>query len=172
MQGERDVLTRIVFPELRRRAAALRVRVVEIDLRWGVTAHEATKGSTLAGTIFLSRVFLMYNVSALTNSTVCLKEVDRCRPFFLGLLGSRYGWCPDTYLDSAADSLGAGTRALAIDADDERFAWLRSYPAGRSVTELEMAHAVLLRPDAARAAFYIRDERFMHDVPGVYCFDF
>ena len=35
MHGERDILTRRVFPELRRRAKERRVRVREVDLRWG-----------------------------------------------------------------------------------------------------------------------------------------
>jgi telomerase protein component 1 len=143
MQGERDALAHIVFPELRRRAAALRVRVTEIDLRWGVTAQEAEHGSTLA---------------------TCLREIDRCRPFFVGVLGSRYGYCPPSYVHASGDA-GGGDRARAIGADDEQFAWLRDYPAGRSITELEMEYAALREPAAARASFYIRDERFMHDVP-------
>jgi telomerase protein component 1 len=143
MQGERDALTHVVFPELRRRAAALRVRVTEIDLRWGVTAAEAEHGSTVA---------------------TCLREIDRCRPFFVGLLGARYGYCPAQYVESRA-SVGVGERARAIADDEEHFAWLRDYPAGRSITELEIEHAVLREPGAARAAFYLRDERFMHDVP-------
>lgn len=37
MHGERDLLTRFVFPELKARAEKLFVNVYEVDLRWGVT---------------------------------------------------------------------------------------------------------------------------------------
>lgn len=26
---------------------------------------------------------------------MCLKNIDRCRPFFLGLIGQRRGWVPE-----------------------------------------------------------------------------
>jgi len=28
---------------------------------------------------------------------VCLDEIERCRSFFIGVLGKRYGWVPNTY---------------------------------------------------------------------------
>ena len=40
MHGERDLLTRFVFPELRARAAKKFINVSEVDLRWGVTEEE------------------------------------------------------------------------------------------------------------------------------------
>ncbi len=40
MHGERDLLTRYVFPELRARAAKHFINVYEIDLRWGVTEEQ------------------------------------------------------------------------------------------------------------------------------------
>lgn len=44
MMSERDLLIRYVFPELKRRAASVFVRIAEIDLRWGITeADSSTK---------------------------------------------------------------------------------------------------------------------------------
>ena len=40
MHGERDLLTRFVFPELRARAKTRFINVYEVDLRWGVTEKE------------------------------------------------------------------------------------------------------------------------------------
>lgn len=37
MHGERDFLTRVVFPELQSRCEQLRVHIHPVDLRWGVT---------------------------------------------------------------------------------------------------------------------------------------
>ena len=41
MHSERDLLTRFVFPEVRRRAAKLGVEVFDVDLRWGITQSDA-----------------------------------------------------------------------------------------------------------------------------------
>lgn len=44
MMSERDLLIRYVFPELKRRAASVLVKIVEVDLRWGITdADSASK---------------------------------------------------------------------------------------------------------------------------------
>ena len=40
MHGERDLLTRFVFPELRARWKKRFVNVVEIDMRWGMTEED------------------------------------------------------------------------------------------------------------------------------------
>ena len=67
---ERDLLVRFVFPELRERCAARKLLLVDVDLRWGVLEEE-TEGPGILHT--------------------CLDEIDRCRPFFVGLLADRYG---------------------------------------------------------------------------------
>ena len=73
MHAERDCLSRIVFPELRSRCQKRGAEFVGIDLRWGVTAEEAQGQGALA---------------------ICLEEIERCRPFFVALLGDRFGWVP------------------------------------------------------------------------------
>jgi len=73
MHAERDRLNRFVFPELRSRCAKLGADFLGIDLRWGVTAEDSRRRGSL---------------------NVCLDEIDRARPFFIGLLGDRYGWVP------------------------------------------------------------------------------
>ncbi len=73
MHAERDRLNRFVFPELRSRCAKLGIEFLGIDLRWGVTAEDSRRRGSL---------------------NVCLDEIDRARPFFVGLLGERYGWVP------------------------------------------------------------------------------
>jgi WD40 repeat protein len=73
MHGERDYLNRFVFPELRGRCLRRGVEFVGVDLRWGVTEDETRQQGAVR---------------------ICLEEVDRCRPFFVCLLGDRYGWVP------------------------------------------------------------------------------
>src|SRR5688572_9897766 len=73
MHAERDYLSRIVFPELRSRCLRRGTDFVGLDLRWGVTEEESRARGALA---------------------ICLDEIEKCRPFFVCLLGDRYGWVP------------------------------------------------------------------------------
>jgi WD40 repeat protein len=70
MHAERDHLVRVIFPELKERCSQRRVHLIDVDLRWGVTQEQAEGGGAL---------------------DICLDEIDSCRPYFLGLLGHRYG---------------------------------------------------------------------------------
>eukprot|EP01125_Pyxidicula_operculata_P019184 TRINITY_DN693_c0_g1_i1.p1 TRINITY_DN693_c0_g1~~TRINITY_DN693_c0_g1_i1.p1 ORF type:complete len:2289 (+),score=635.01 TRINITY_DN693_c0_g1_i1:128-6994(+) len=129
MHGERDVLTRIVFPELKERAKRHKINLYEVDLRWGITEETSLKGE------------------AITN---CLDEVDRS-DIFVGILGDRYGWAPDSYdLPNHA-----------------RFDWVKDYPSNRSVTELEMEHAMQDRSKKG-VFFYFRDQSVSYEVPENY----
>ena len=128
MQGERDELVKRVFPAIRKICEARGVVWGEIDLRWGVTDEQAAEDEVLP---------------------ICLAEIERTRPYFVGLLGDRYGWVPDGLPGDLAD----------------REAWLRD-DQGRSVTELEILHGVLNNPDmAAYAFFYLRDPAWARALP-------
>lgn len=76
--NEREVLVKMVFPELRYWAENLKLRLVEVDMRWGIPTE-----TPIMDTI-----------------RMCMDEVVRCQEanvnaFFLGLLSERYGWVPD-----------------------------------------------------------------------------
>jgi tetratricopeptide (TPR) repeat protein len=124
MQAEREELVKRVFPQIRRRCEQRGVGWSEVDLRWGVTDEQKAEGAVLP---------------------ICLAEIDRSRPFFLGLLGQRYGWVPEELPDQLADQLP----------------WLRELE-GTSVTEMEVLHGVLNDPDAAgHAFFHLRDPGYL-----------
>ena len=74
MHAERNYLATEVFPELVEWCEKRRIRLTDIDLRWGVTKEDAESGNTVRA---------------------CLECIDECRPFFLCLLGQRRGWVPD-----------------------------------------------------------------------------
>ena len=74
MHAERDHLVKVVFPRVRAWCEARRLHLVDIDLRWGVTKEEADNGKAIE---------------------ICLKEIDGSRPFFVCILGNRYGWGPE-----------------------------------------------------------------------------
>src|SRR5687767_3245954 len=72
LQPEREQLIKKVFPRIRALCRERGVEFTEIDLRWGITQEESRSGKTIR---------------------ICLEEIDRC-PYFIGILGSRYGWRP------------------------------------------------------------------------------
>ena len=74
MHAERDYLVKRVFPELSEWCEERRLRLVDIDLRWGVTEKDSMENKRVV--------------------EVCLKNIDRCRPLFLCFLGQRRGWVP------------------------------------------------------------------------------
>lgn len=74
MHAERDYLVKRVFPELQDWCERRKLRLVDIDLRWGVTEQDATHNKNVV--------------------TVCLNSIDDCRPFFLCFLGQRRGRVP------------------------------------------------------------------------------
>lgn len=73
LSAEREYLAKRVFPEVRSVCRERGVEFTEIDLRWGLTYEDSALGKVLR---------------------TCFEEIDQCRPFFLGILGDRYGWVP------------------------------------------------------------------------------
>lgn len=132
MQAERDELVLKIFPQLRRLCEERGVTWGEIDLRWGITEEQSQRGEVLP---------------------ICLEEIRRCRPYFIGLLGERYGWIPDSI------------PAQVIH--DEP--WIQEYAEGenkKSVTELEILHGVLRHPEMAdHSFFYFRDPTYIDRLP-------
>jgi len=125
MVDERNELMTQTWPELRRFCRELQVELVEVDLRWGIAEEQSTRKETLK---------------------FCLDEIRSCRPFFIGLLGERYGWVPES-------------NAYSADLYEEQ-PWLCGL-AGKSVTELEILHGVLNNPEmAGRSFFYFRDPAY------------
>ena len=103
MKADRDYLVKFIFPQLRKLCEARAVTWTEVDLRWGVTNEEKAEGKVLP---------------------IVLAEVERCQPYFIGLLGERYG---QVYRDNIPSDL------------TERFQWLKNN-GDKSLTELEILH--------------------------------
>jgi len=69
MHAERDYLIKYVFPKLREWCEHYKLHFYEIDLRWGINER-------------------------LSNNDIiklCKEKIDDCRPFFIGIIGNRYG---------------------------------------------------------------------------------
>ncbi|XP_060546985.1 telomerase protein component 1 isoform X2 [Pantherophis guttatus] len=137
MHGERDLLIRSVFPELRARAARFCLAIQEIDLRWGITEQESQRNKQVE---------------------LCLSEVSRS-DLFIGILGERYGNVPkETSLP-----------------EEPQYEWVKTYPLGRSITELEAVQFLNGSHDPtaeSRAFFYLREPDFLGSVPEPWKKDF
>jgi nephrocystin-3 len=122
LQPEREQLIKKVFPQIRALCRERGVDFTEIDLRWGITDEEARSGKIIR---------------------ICLEEIDKCRPYFLGILGSRYGWRP---------------QISDIETDEELlkiYPWLRKFAAdNKSIVELEFTYGALQSQDEGSAFFY------------------
>jgi tetratricopeptide (TPR) repeat protein len=122
MKVERDELTLRIFPALRKICEERGIAWGEVDLRWGIP--EEKKGEVLS---------------------TCLKFIDECRPYFIGMLGERYGWVDET----------------APEGVIKDYSWIEDHK-GKSITELEILHGVLNNPAmAGHVYFYFRDPAYV-----------
>jgi len=114
LQEEREHLIKKIFPEIRATCRERGIRFTEVDLRWGLTDEDVALGRVIR---------------------TCLEEVDKCRPYFIGITGSRYGYIP-SHLDIFKDpSL------------QERYPWLEEAVVDQmSITEMEGVYGVLNPP--------------------------
>jgi len=134
MMAERDALRDFVFKELEEKLQERRYRLEPIDLRWGVeTTDKKDKEQK-------ERMVLK----------VCLNEIDRCEPFFIGIIGDRYGWIPP--------------EERMKDAEKEK--GFKSKLKDKSVTALEIEYGVLAsKKQLKRSFFFFRDPLPYEKIP-------
>ena len=125
MQSERDMIREKVLPELEDRLKRFGGNIEFIDLRWGIdTVGEDEETSS----------------KKIMRS--CFDEIKRTEPFFIVLLGERYGWIPP-------DEETASALADEGLADDQDFK-------NRSVTEIEITFAQKFYSHNNKCLFYLR----------------
>ena len=78
MHEERDALRDVVLPRLREELGPWTISADLVDLRWGVDTLSTPEADHDAKVL-----------------KVCFSEIERCDPFFIALLGDRYGYVPD-----------------------------------------------------------------------------
>jgi hypothetical protein len=116
MGAERNELVTRTFQRLRKLCDSLGIVWSEVDLRWGITDEQRVNEEVLP---------------------ICLAEIDACRPYFIGILGQRYGWVCESFSHELI----------------ERYPWIRGLD-GRSITDLEFQHGALKNPALSRRAFF------------------
>ena len=123
LDEERTFLMTRVFPKLIQIASERGVVLTPIGLRWGI---------------------LTSNIDKYINTTIvdsCLKEIDASH-CFIGIVGSRYGWCP-------------------TNEDLKNSVYLKHLPTlteGRmSMTEIEMQFGVFMNKKSRPAFFFLKN---------------
>lgn len=128
MNAERDHIVNKIFPRIAAFCKEQTIEFIPLDLRWGITEEEQKNGRVI---------------------TTCLEEVDNSRPFFIGLLGERYGWVPSTEeLRNIPSNLLSNFKWVEEDIVE-----------GMSITEMEMQYAALRNNGVKHAAFYMRGSK-------------
>lgn len=131
MQNERNIIVHSVFPRLRKAFSAKLIDITEVDLRWGIPEEDSENSRILE---------------------ICIGEVLHCSPFFVGMIGDRYGSIAS---DDAVNSLPpAYKQALGGE-----------IPPGLSITELEMRAGVFVPRNIDFSCFLIK-QNVLHN-PGV-----
>lgn len=123
MEYERTYFNQTIAPSLARMCKERGVSFFSVDLRWGITQEEAENGEVLS---------------------ICLHEIDKCRPYFIGIIGNKYG----TVVEEISKDM------------EESIPWIAG-KAGCSITELEMLYGVLdkeLNTDTPNCSFYFRSD--------------
>lgn len=139
MEDERDYLNNIIARELEREYEKKRVALNFIDLRWGIqTDKQASQ-----------------EIRELSVLNVCMEEIKRSRPFFIALLGSRYGWIPSKErFTKMLESMEENEKQLLKEGD------------GASVTALEILFGALGNDTLLnRSLFYFRDSDSYTEMP-------
>ena len=124
LEAERDYLAKNTFAYLEAESFKNNITLNLIDLRWGVTEEESKNGLV---------------------TQICLNEIENSRPFFIGIIGERYGWVPDVKELSDDNELYS------------KFPWIKTdIKNGLSITEIEIQYGVLRKKEKVNAFFYIK----------------
>ncbi len=124
MQGERNIIVHSVFPRLRKAFSSRMIDITEVDLRWGIPEEDSESSRILE---------------------ICIGEVLHCSPFFVGMVGDRYGSLAS---DEAIEGLPPAYRKALGE----------ELPAGLSITELEMRAGVFVPKNADFSCFFIKSD--------------
>jgi WD40 repeat protein len=146
MHAERDYLVKQVFPELREWCEKRKLRLVDIDLRWGVTEQDATSQNVVK---------------------VCLDHIDNCRPFFLCFLGQRRGWVPkeeDISAATKAEFPALGEYAGKASVTEMEILHALVNPLHRGLIRDPKKPAEFYEP-SKYAFFYLRQDTYLDQLP-------
>lgn len=115
MDVERDILKTTVQRRLNEHFRRYKIDFQFIDLRIGINTEGISEEEAEEQVL-----------------DICFESIDRSRPYFIGLLGNRYGWIP---------SEEKWRNLLKCLSEEKRILMLDGY--GKSVTELEILYGAI-----------------------------
>lgn len=128
LNEERNYLNTIIFPQIREYCEKRFIEFTSVDLRWGITEEASRTGLVLS---------------------TCMEEIDNSRPFFIGIIGSRYGsYTEKKELNQLRGKIQQERKWLEQEIDKDT-----------SITEIEMEYGVLRDMNLPHASFFIRDKK-------------
>ena len=120
MQAERDILIKEVLPRINEKLYPVGKTFQFTDLRWGIDTLDVDMDEA--------------NLRILS---VCSSEIERCHPYFLVILGNRYGYVPENTEQ---------VKEAGFEFEDE----------GMSVTHMEIIKGIFENKDKKSVFVYIR----------------
>lgn len=127
MHAERDYIRKFVIPRLNVELHQYRTEVIVTDLRWGIDTHTIDEDKRESKILY-----------------VCVDAIKRTRPYFIALLGERYGWVPSMNRLEGIYNY--------IHATDSQKLWGNHQT--RSVTELEILLGALADKKLLKHSFF------------------
>ena len=139
MDFERDLIKYKVIPMLNEHFRDRFVEIQAVDLRLGVNTEKMSEED-----------------SARKVLNVCASSIDDARPFFIGLIGARYGWVPP---------LERWKEFISHLTEEDQILMQDTY--GKSVTEMEIVYGALTPKSLqeSHTLFFMRDEASYQGIP-------
>ena len=139
MDFERDLIKYKVIPMLNQHFRDRFVEIQAVDLRMGVNTEKMSEED-----------------SARKVLNVCASSIDDARPFFIGLIGARYGWVPP---------IERWKEFLERLSEEDQVLMKDTF--GKSVTELEIVYGALTPKSLqeSHTLFFMRDEASYDGIP-------
>ena len=137
MQSERDIIQKNVLPELRHFSRRMGHDVSIVDLRWGISGEEMDSDEVMSKIL-----------------SVCAEEIEFCHPYFVLLLGDRYGTLPN---------------------EVPLMSFLKKHPEipaemakNKSITEIEVMLAIQKMTNSSKLIVCTRDADLIGKIPQQY----
>ncbi len=137
MQSERDIIQKNVLPKLRHFSRRMGHDVSIVDLRWGISGEEMDSDEVMSKIL-----------------SVCAEEIEFCQPYFVLLLGDRYGTLPN---------------------DVPLMSFLKKHPEipaemakNKSITEIEVMLAIQKMTNSSKLIVCTRDADLIGKIPQQY----
>ena len=132
MQAERDIIRNIVIPKIQEHVRKIGQEISLVDFRWGITSDTDDETESMSKIL-----------------SVCVNEIANCKPFFILLIGNKYGTIPSP-------------EAIEKFLEEKEIEWNIK---NKSITEIEMHCAEKSGFSKESIIICMRDEKVYDSIP-------